>query len=202
MKIDTSIGARVRHPGREVVLIVDPTIGPTSPLLSRLNEEGFHVCLAETVEHARRHLLERQVDFVMTELHLRDGDAIDVIRLVRNRSASSRVIVHSKYCDLANTVSVTKAGASDVLPKPADLDFLIAILVDRSLTIENYGMFVGSPVQLRADYILQVYESCGGCTTQAARNLSMHRRTLQRFLERTGSGGASRRAPLRLTGTT
>lgn len=171
-----------RH--KNAVLLVDPTVDTMSRLVKKLHDQGFRVCLAPTLDAANRLVQNQIFDFAMTELRLADGDAWDVIKLVQSKNPSCRVIVHSRYCNIANTVAATKHGASDVLPKPADPDFLAAIILGYSLATEEFGEYVGNPTQLRADYIQQEYDSCSRSCSKTARNLSMDRRTLHRILKR------------------
>lgn len=169
---------------RRAVLLVDPTVDARSRLVERLHDERLMVCLAPTLDSAFQLAKKQIFDFAMTELRLTDGDAVDVIKLVQGGNPSCRVIVHSRYCNLSTAVTATKQGASDVLPKPADPDFLAAIILGHSLAKEEFGEYVGNPMQMRAEYIQQVYDTCSRCCSKTARSLSMDRRTLQRILKR------------------
>lgn len=169
---------------RKAVLLVDPSVDARSRLVERLHDEGLQVCIAKTLAGALQ-LAEKQVfDFAMTELRLKDGDAIDVIKMLQSRNPTCRVIVHSRYCNLSTTVAATKQGASDVLPKPADPDFLAAIILGHRLGTEEFGEYVGNPMELRVEYIQQIYESRSRSCSKTASDLSMHRRTLHRILKR------------------
>jgi two-component system response regulator RegA len=169
---------------RPTILIVDPEVNPDSNLVGRLLEKGFFVCHAKSLECVKRLIDKYRIDYALTELKFMDGDAIGIINILRKRHPSCRTIIHSRACSLEVAVQVTKAGAVDVLPKPANIDFLISILVGQDeLTVETCE-FLGNPLQLRSDYIIDIYNSCGSASL-AARKLKMHRRTLQRFIKRT-----------------
>jgi two-component system response regulator RegA len=172
-------------PSRKAVLMVDADLTPTSSIVERLIEEGFYVCLSETVEGALLHLRERTISYAVTEIKLRDGNAFEVIEAVKRINPFCRTIVHSRFCNLSTVVQATKAGASDVIPKPVEVEFLLTALLDRSFTAAEYGDFLGHPDDLRAEYIRQTYKSCEASATRTARTLSMHRRTLERFIKRT-----------------
>jgi two-component system response regulator RegA len=92
--------------------------------------------------------------------------------------------VHSRFCNLSNAVQAIKSGASDVLPKPTDVDFLIGVLLNKDLLQPVLLSSLPAPDSIRQNYIQDIYMSCGANMTRAARQLSMHRRTLQRILKR------------------
>jgi|UPI000565C56A two-component system response regulator RegA len=166
------------------VLIADTEINPGSLLVERLVGEGLDVYFAATVSEVRAITAQQCFDYALTELSFADGDAIGVIKALQSSVPFCRTIVHSRSCSLQLAVQATKAGASDVLPRPVDIDFLLSILLDRSVQNGDAREFPGNPFQLRMAYILDTYSQCGSNTSRAARELSMHRRTLQRLIKR------------------
>ncbi|MBW9113690.1 response regulator [Rhizobium cauense] len=175
------------HPAatrRTAVLIADPDVGPTSPLVERLVQSGLHVCLADTADAAKRHLRERTVSFAIVELVLDDGDGLDLVEAIANSYPRCRTLVHSRFCNLSNAVSAIKSGASDVLPKPTDVDLLVGILLNKHANYLTLPPSFPAPNSIRHEHIREVYASCGSNVARAARQLSMHRRTLQRLLKR------------------
>ncbi|WP_051321061.1 response regulator transcription factor [Rhizobium mesoamericanum] len=169
------------------VLIADPEINGASPLVERLRREGFNVHFAATLSEVRMLAAHSWLHFALTEFSFEDGDAIGVIKILQSSVPGCRTIVHTRSCSLQLAVQATKAGASDVLPKPVDTDFLLSILLDRSVQKGNTHEFPGNPFQLRVTYILDIYAQCGSNASRAARELSMHRRTLQRLVKRSCS---------------
>ncbi len=168
----------------DCVLVADPSMDETSPIVVRLAKEGYEVCIASTIAEVAQIVSGRTIKFALTELHFADGDARSVVRTVKDNCPLCRVIVYSVSCSFDAAVTLTKAGISDMVPKPADPKFLAAIVTGRSLSEQTLGTVVGDPFQLRADYILDIYLACEGSSTRAARKLSMHRRTLERFVRR------------------
>ncbi|KRB61141.1 hypothetical protein ASE04_22480 [Rhizobium sp. Root708] len=177
-------GAHQAATRRTTALIVDPEIGSASPLVQRLIEEGLHVCLADSADAAKRHLRERPISFAVVELVLDDGDGVEIVDAIANSSPGCRTLVHSRFCNLSNAVSAIKAGASDVLPKPTETDFLVALLLDNASVEPRFLSSFPAPNSVRQEHIRDVYMACGANVARAARQLSMHRRTLQRLLKR------------------
>ena len=77
-----------------------------------------------------------------------------------------------------------KLGAFDYLAKPVNADEIVAVL-----TAER-GQHVDGPEhpmsadRVRWEHIQRVYESCERNVSETARQLNMHRRTLQRILSK------------------
>lgn len=170
---------------RNAVLIAGAEVGTASPLVESLIGNGLHVCLADTADAARRHLRERTISFAIVELVFDDGDGIGLVEAIAASYPRCRTLVHSRFCNLSNAVQAIKSGASDVLPKPTDVDFLIAVLLNRDLRQPTFLSSFPAPSNIRQEHIRDVYMSCGANVARAARQLSMHRRTLQRLLKRT-----------------
>ncbi|MGR9251224.1 response regulator transcription factor [Rhizobium leguminosarum] len=169
---------------RIAVLIADPEVNFASPLVQRLMEDGFDVCLADNANVAREHLLESAPAFAIVELAFDDGNGVDLVQAIARSYPCCRTLIHSRFCTLSNAVQAIKAGARDVLPKPTDVEFLIGVLLNRDLLQSMVLSSLPAPGTIRRAYIRETYTSCGANVTQAARRLSMHRRTLQRMLKR------------------
>ncbi|WP_208248310.1 response regulator [Rhizobium sp. T1470] len=177
-----------RHPAtarQNAVLIADAEVGTASPLVESLIGKGLHVCLADTADAARRHLRERTISFAIVELVFDDGDGIGLVEAIATRYPRCRTLVHSRFCNLSNAVKAIKSGGSDVLPKPTDVEFLIGVLLNKDLRQPTFRSSFPAPGNVRQEHIRDVYRSCGANVARAARQLSMHRRTLQRLLKRT-----------------
>jgi two-component system, response regulator RegA len=113
--------------GKPAVLIADPEINSESTLARRLVREGLRVHFAATLSELRTLVAQRRLDYALTEVSFIDGDAINVIKTLQSSVPRCRIIVHSRV-QLAICRKSHQSGASDVLPKPAEIDFLLAIL--------------------------------------------------------------------------
>jgi two-component system, cell cycle sensor histidine kinase and response regulator CckA len=89
------------------VLLVDDEFAVLWAVEALLDESGYTVSTAETVEQAVR-LLDRDgtYDAVITDLNLSTGSGLDVIRAVASRSGSTPVIV------------MTGSGVAEPIPAP------------------------------------------------------------------------------------
>ncbi|MBI2566576.1 MAG: sigma-54-dependent Fis family transcriptional regulator [Candidatus Schekmanbacteria bacterium] len=84
---------------------------------------------------ARTRFASRPVDLVVLDLHLPDGDGLDLIDLFR-QDEDTMVIVITAYPQIQSAVRALKAGAFDYINKPFELDEL-DIVVDRALALRG-----------------------------------------------------------------
>ena len=88
------------------------------------------------------------------------------------------------YGNIATAVAAVKAGAVDYLPKPSDADAVAAALLDRSDALPPPPENPMSADRVKWEHIQRVFEQCGRNVSETARRLRMHRRTLQRILNK------------------
>jgi len=179
--MEKSAGANIAT-RRLDVLLADPTLHENSRIVRRLKDEGFRVHLASSVHDARMYASHREISFALLEVRFPDGNGLSLVREIRQANADARILIHSAYCNVALAVAATKAGATDVLPKPVETGFVVQLLLGRGLELEGSSEALPCPNAIRKEHIHNVFADCDWNVSQAARQLSMHRRTLQRMM--------------------
>ena len=87
------------------------------------------------------------------------------------------------YASIATAVAAIKLGADDYLTKPASSQLIIQTLLgEDNMVVDNETVM--SPDRLEWEHIQQVLKANHGNISQTARALNMHRRTLQRKLQK------------------
>jgi two-component system response regulator RegA len=165
------------------LLIVEDDKALRSRLARALEQRGFEVAQAETVDEAIGLVKSGAPAFAVVDMRLADGNGLDVIEAIRAKRDDTRTIVLTGYGNIATAVTAVKLGAVDYLSKPADADEIVAAL------LRAPGAKAPPPPEnpmsadrVRWEHIQRVYESCDRNVSETARRLSMHRRTLQRIL--------------------
>lgn len=156
------------------------------PFLNRLGRametRGFDVRMAETVAEGIAQIKASPPDYAVVDLRLTDGSGLDVIEALHQARPDARAVVLTGYGNLATAVSAVKLGAIDYLAKPADADAVYGALMagpDQRAALPENPM---SADRVRWEHIQRVYELCNRNVSETARQLNMHRRTLQRIL--------------------
>jgi DNA-binding NtrC family response regulator len=113
--------------GRKI-LIMDDERSVAEGLKMFLEEEGYEVDLALSGRSAMGTLGTKGVDLLVADLRLPDMDGMEVVREVKEKWPSTKVIVISDYPSISSAVDAMKLGVSDYLPKPLQgVDFKRAV---------------------------------------------------------------------------
>ena len=123
-------------------------------------------------------------DYAVLDLRLEDGSGLDVVTALHDSNPDTRIVMLTGFGNIATAVSAVKAGAIDYLPKPVDADVIEKTLLadpDSPPTPPDQPM---SANRVRWEHILRVFEQCDRNVSETARRLNMHRRTLQRILNK------------------
>ena len=127
-------------------------------------------------------LKRRPPAFAVVDMRLEDGSGIDVIAALKDARPDARAVVLTGYGNIASAVTAVKLGAVDYLAKPADADDVIAALLAVEGSKAEPPDHPMSADRVRWEHIQRIYELCGRNVSETARQLNMHRRTLQRIL--------------------
>ncbi|NBB82517.1 MAG: ActR/PrrA/RegA family redox response regulator transcription factor [Alphaproteobacteria bacterium] len=166
------------------LLIVEDDAAFRNRLARAMEKRGFEVAVAESVEQGTE--LARQVGpaYAVIDLRLEDGNGLDVVPTLREVRPEVRVIMLTGYGNIATAVAAVKAGAVDYLAKPADADQIEAALLARDEPLPPPPENPMSADRVRWEHIQRVFEQCDRNVSETARRLKMHRRTLQRILNK------------------
>lgn len=126
-------------------------------------------------------------DFAVIDLRLPEGSGLCLIKQLRVIAPGVRVVVLTGYGSISTTVDAMKLGACSYLTKPANADEVLAALHDEAPDGAEYEPTVGaapSVYRVEWEYIHRVLAQHNGNISASARLLGIHRRTLQRKLNK------------------
>jgi two-component system, response regulator RegA len=180
--------------GRTQLLIVDADEQHASKLASEMSLRGYEVMVSPTVSGATAHIRTAAVHYAVIDLKLEDDNGLSVLFSLSRHHPLCRSVVLTSFASLASAVAATKLGAIDYLVKPATPDQIESALL--GLGADERINFC--PYTVRLQHIMCVLKMCDGNVSKTAKELKMHRRTLQRILSKTElRSGRSRRSALR-----
>jgi len=108
------------------VLIVDDEAGVREGLVRAVASKGHRTVAASSLLEARRALEGEELDCVLLDMRLKDGDGLDLLREMRaGRHRETPVIMATAYGDSERTIQAMKAGAFEYVTKPFDLPTLL-----------------------------------------------------------------------------
>jgi two-component system response regulator RegA len=164
------------------LLIVDDDKPFCDRLARALASRGYDARTANSVAEGAALLAETPPAFAVFDLKLGDGSGLDLMRALKERRPEARAIILTGYGAIATAVTAVKLGAYDYLAKPVNADEVAAALSRGQEAPPENLEHPMSADRARWEHIQRVYESCDHNVSETARQLSMHRRTLQRIL--------------------
>jgi signal transduction histidine kinase len=111
-------------PAPAKVLVVDDEESVVVTIKAILQLDGYEVLTSTTGARARALVREQEFDLVLTDLRLEDGDGLDVLRAVRERTPDTVTIMLTGYASLESAIQALRAGAYDYLIKPSEVEEL------------------------------------------------------------------------------
>ncbi|MCP4327568.1 MAG: ActR/PrrA/RegA family redox response regulator transcription factor [Alphaproteobacteria bacterium] len=166
------------------LLIVDDDRALRERLGRAMEKRGFAVTLAANAAEGIAAADGQPPAYAVVDLNLGDASGLEVVKALRDARSDSRIIMLTGYGNIATAVAAVKAGAVDYLPKPADADAVEAALLTESDALPPPPANPMSADRVRWEHIQRVFEQCDRNVSETARRLNMHRRTLQRILNK------------------
>jgi DNA-binding NtrC family response regulator len=119
------------------VLIIDDE-SPLRKLLGRIiGLESFKVVEAETLQSAINILKREQVDVVLCDVKLPDGNGVEFIREIKRISPLTEVIMLTAFGNIADGVQAIKNGAFDYIIKVNDNERILPLLSQAMQKVEE-----------------------------------------------------------------
>ena len=110
---------------RANILIVEDEETQRSLLKGLLTEEGYSVKEAGDGKTAIERFKEETLDIALLDYKLPDTDGLSLLRQFKEINPEVEIIMITAYGSIENAVSALKAGASEYLTKPIDLEDLL-----------------------------------------------------------------------------
>jgi two-component system response regulator RegA len=168
-----------------ILLLVDDDPTFCGVLKQALEKRGFEVHAATDVESGAALAEEVDPEYAVIDLRIGHDSGLVLVRRLHELDANTRIVVLTGFASIATAVEAIKLGAVHYLTKPADADEIVTALHkdegDASVEIKEKPLSVR---RLEWEHLQKVLVEHGGNISAAARALGMHRRTLQRKLEK------------------
>ncbi|GLR46255.1 DNA-binding response regulator [Mesorhizobium amorphae] len=138
-------------------LLVDHHADLTRSVRAALDDSGFAVDVARTLEEASTAFSCASYEILLLELALPDGDGLHWLRQLRRDGHSVPAIILSSLNDIDRRIAIFNGGADDFLPKPVSADELIArmrAVLRRSIQVTEplltFGNLTFDPISRQA----------------------------------------------------
>ncbi|GLS82216.1 response regulator transcription factor [Paraferrimonas haliotis] len=166
------------------LLIVDDDVAFANAMSRRLSRLGFDCAIAHTVSEALLVARRLEPTYVLLDMNLESETGIDLIKPLKSILPITRIVLLTGYASIATAVEAIRRGADDYLAKPADTNQVAKALLGNNADHAVIINELPSVKELEWQHLQQALKSNNGNVSLTARQLGMHRRTLQRKLQK------------------
>ena len=166
------------------LIIIDDDM-PFRERLTRLMEKkGFVVESFGLAKEAKERLKEKNFTHAIVDMRLDEGSGLEIIQFIKKISPKTQSLLLTGYGNIATAVAAIKSGAIDYLPKPADIEQIYDTLIISKDILPPPPTNPMTADRVRWEHIQRIFALCNRNVSETARRLRMHRRTLQRILNK------------------
>jgi len=167
------------------LLLVDDDQTYCSVLKSALKKRGFEVSVAYDVKSGLSLAEQFEPEYAVIDLRIGYESGLELVQKLISLDANTQIVMLTGFASIATAVEAIKLGAKHYLTKPANADEILQALNknsgDSSVAINENPLSVK---RLEWEHLQKVLMEHEGNISAAARALNMHRRTLQRKLDK------------------
>jgi two-component system response regulator RegA len=170
-----------------LILLVDDDASLRERLARALEKRGYLVRTAEDYDSALPIARESAPEFAVVDLRMPGPSGLELIRALKEIDPETRIVVLTGYGSIATTIDAMRLGAVYYLQKPADADDILAAFARAEappLEVLPDDLDPPSLERVKWEHLSRVLADCGGNVSEAARKLKLHRRSLQRMLQK------------------
>ncbi len=170
---------------KPTLLLVDDDEEFLSVLAPAMKKRGFLVTTANSAENAFELAKQDAPEYALVDLKMPGNSGLVLVRQLASLNAGTRIVVLTGFASITTAVEAIKLGATHYLAKPVDADEIVAAFKKESGDAEVE--LAANPLtvdRLEWEHIQRVLAEHDGNISATARSLNMHRRSLQRKLNK------------------
>ena len=166
------------------LLIIDDDTPFRERLARSMEKKGFIVETFSNYDNCLNRCYEEFFDYAIVDMRLENGSGLELIKKIKEISPTTKSLLLTGYGNIATAVAAIKTGAIDYLPKPAEIEQIYDALTNSDKILPPPPENPMTADRIRWEHIQRVFILCNRNVSETARRLRMHRRTLQRILNK------------------
>ena len=167
------------------LLLVDDDETFCSVLKSALERRSYDVIVANNVKDGIFQAEKNIPEYAVIDLRIGHESGLELVKKLISLDDNTQIVMLTGFASIATAVEAIKLGAVHYLTKPANTDEIVSALHkndgDSTVLISENPLSVN---RLEWEHLQKVLMQHEGNISSAARALNMHRRTLQRKLDK------------------
>ena len=172
---------------RPSLLLVDDDEVFRTRMARAFVERGYEVASAHDFDSALALAKNESPELAVLDLKMPGKSGLELVKALLEIDPQTKIIVLTGYGSIATAIDAVRLGATYYLSKPADADEILAAFArGQAPPLDPPESDYRAPSLARAEWehINRVLSDCGGNISEAARRLGIHRRSLQRKLQK------------------
>ncbi len=173
--------------GKPSILLCDDDEVFRNRLARAFTDRGYDVRTAHDYDSAMVSAQADSPEFAVVDLKMPGRGGLELVKSLHELDPQTKIVVLTGYGSIATAIDAVRLGATYYLSKPADADDIVnAFARGEAPPLEPPEVEYKAPSLARAEWehINRVLSDCGGNISEAARRLGIHRRSLQRKLQK------------------
>lgn len=166
------------------LLIIEDDTSLANILHRRMSQHHFECIIAHDASQGLLLARQHMPSHILLDMKLEHSNSLNLVKPLRQLLPKATLVFLTGYASIATAVEAIRLGADNYLSKPVDTQTLLqALNKQHSLIAEEIiSEQPITPKRLEWEHIQQVLKANNGNVSETARQLGMHRRTLQRKL--------------------
>jgi len=170
------------------IMLVDDSVVLRDRLMEAFQERGFRVSVASNCDEAVQVFRQNPTELAVVDLRMPGRTGLTLIPELKAISPSVKIVILSGFGSMATAIDAIRLGATNFIPKPADVDDILLAFVrgDSEVQVKDEPADLQAPTLAQAEWehIHRILADCNNNISEAARRLGIHRRSLQRKLRK------------------
>jgi len=167
------------------LLLLDDDESFCEVLARSLQRHDFNVHVSHSISTASEITKHNNINYAVVDLRIGQESGLEAVSKILSICPTVKIVVLTGYASITTAIEAIKLGAIHYLTKPADINDII----------DGFGKNKGdsetevaeNPMSIKRlewEHLQKVLQEHDGNISAAARALDMHRRTLQRKLQK------------------
>lgn len=169
------------YPDQDFLIVDDDTVF-REQLTSALQNRGYRVRNAASAQAAIAAINNRPPGVLITDLRMPGDSGLELLKQIQNviEQHAIRVVVLTGYGSIVTAVEAMRLGCVNYLTKPVEVDAILDAIVTREVAPAEVPRRTLSLREIEREHIDATLLKYEGNISRAAKELGIHRRSLQR----------------------
>ena len=166
------------------ILLVDDDDLFRNRMAKALTKRGHQVLTAASYTGGVEIIAQQKPEYAIVDLKMTGKSGLEVIRTGVRHHPDIRIVVLTGYGSIATATDAIKLGAVGYLTKPAEIEDIMNTLLKDTKPQTADQLKPPSLARVEWEHINRILNDCDNNISMAAKKLGIHRRTLQRKLQK------------------